>query len=165
MLLLVKHLFSFFSSPAHSQTVPGAAAAALRHELGAILSMAMRRLALRSQADGILCAEAAEAATGEVDLAAKGSPTGGSAASNRLEEKEGEEEEGASRDATERNTLSPYISRTMPSCRTDNGSTVATAAAAEGAHSNGNGSSNGNNGVENGHNAVEATKTTTGMRA
>ena len=188
MPLLIKHLFSFVSSPAHSQTdetVPGAAAS-LRHELGAILSMAMRRLALRSQrgADGVSRAEAAEEAamTGKVDLAAaakEGSPTGGGAASSRLGEKKGVRRQGASsRDATERrNTLSPslspnggsHLSLRMPSSRTDNGSTVATvaAAAAEEGARNGNGSSNGNgnNGVENGHNAVEATKTTTGMRA
>ena len=119
--------------------------------------------------------------TGEVDLAAaakEGSPTGGGAASSRLGEEKGVRRQGASsRDATERNTLSPslspnggsHLSRTMPSSRTDNGSTVATvaAAAAEEGARNGNGSSNGNgnNGVENGHNAVEATKTTTGMRA
>ena len=137
--------------------------------------MAMRRLTLRSQqgAGGVSrAAKAAEAATAEVDLAAaaEGSPTGGGAASTRRGEGEGVRHRAASRDTTERrNTLYPlsprngaHLSRTMPSSRTDSGTTVATvAAAAEEGAINGNGS----NGVENGHNAVDATKTTTGMRA
>ena len=151
-------------SLAPSQAESAAASSPSRHELGAILSiaMSMRRL-LRSTTSGLLRATttaAPEAAAAAEEAVSPLISTVGGAASGGLEEEKGDYGSSSSRDPAERNTFSPspsssssvHLSHRMLSGREDNGT-----AAVNG--------SNGNNGAtaENGKNGAEAATKTSGM--